>query len=364
MSMKHNIYITLAIVLTILAACTEHPIDQGPQVPDSSRTYIFFEPEVMEVEATKAELVEGGELPVGSAEKPSAFGVIGYYGTTSIFDAYTNGIAEVYRKGEKTSFQYDHLAWWRDRDENSNTKHNFFAFYPYSINENVVPNNGNPYITYTLPTSEADMEDILTVYKSIARVSSVQIVFQHRLWALDVEVVNRQTGDGYSQPGAALTPPDLTVVSVKVTLENIPSAGTMAIEGTGCTVTSRETREYILPQTGITISPIDDPETIDDKENAASFGPLLFLPTPVSYNDENGANKTVSYKLDFTFRNHWGVEYTQSFPLSAFKLANEATAFEPGKRYKLTVVKTDTNASVGLTVTGWNSAPPVEHTFQ
>ena len=100
--MKHNIYITLAIALSIVTACTEHPIDQGPQVPESSRSYIFFEPEVMEVEATKAELVEGRELPVGSAEKPSAFGVIGYYGTTSIFDAYTNGIAEVYRKGEKT----------------------------------------------------------------------------------------------------------------------------------------------------------------------------------------------------------------------------------------------------------------------
>lgn len=360
MSMKHNIYITLAIVLTILAACTEHPIDQGPQVPDSSRTYIFFEPEVVDNKATKATFVEGDHLPAGSTEAPSAFGVIGYYNGKSIFDSYENNIAEVYRKGEKTSFQYDVLAWWRDRDADATTEHNFFAFYPYSIKEVVEPNNGNPYITYTLPTSEADMEDILTAYKSTARVSPVQIVFQHRLWALDVEVVNRQTGDGYSQPGAALTPPDLTVVSVKVTLENIPSAGTMAIEGTGCTVTSRAPREeYILPQTGVKISPVDNPETTDDKENAASFGPLLFLPTPVSYTDENGANKTVSYKLDFTFRNHWGVEYTQSFPLSAFK-----TSFEPGKRYKLTVVKTDTNASVGLTVTGWNSAPPVEHTFQ
>ena len=358
--MKHNIYITLAIVLTILAACTEHPIDQGPQVPDSSRTYIFFEPEVVDNKATKATFVEGDHLPAGSTEAPSAFGVIGYYNGKSIFDGYENSIAEVYRKGENTSFQYDVLAWWRDRDVDATTKHNFFAFYPYSIKEVVEPNNGNPYISYTLPTSEADMEDILTAYESTERVSPVKIVFQHRLWALDVEVVNRQTGDGYSQPGAALTPPDLTVVSVKVTLENIPSAGTMAIEGTGCTVTSRAPREeYILPQTGVKISPVDNPETTDDKENAASFGPLLFLPTPVSYTDENGANKTVSYKLDFTFRNHWGVEYTQSFPLSAFK-----TSFEPGKRYKLTVVKTDTNASVGLTVTGWNSAPPVEHTFQ
>ena len=113
-----------------------------------------------------------------------------------------------------------------------------------------------------------------------------------------------------------------------------------------------------MPQTGVKISPVDNPETTDDKENAASFGPLLFLPTPVSYTDENGANKTVSYKLDFTFRNHWGVEYTQSFPLSAFK-----TSFEPGKRYKLTVVKTDTKASVELKVATW-STENVTHTFQ
>lgn len=360
MSMKHYIYITLAIVLTIVAACTEHPIDQGPQVPESSRSYIFFEPEVMEVGATKATLVEGETLP---AAEGTAFGVMGYYNGTSVLGGYEDGVAKVYRNSKGGSFQYDHLGWWLNRDVNATTKHNFFAFYPYSIYGDVSLNEGSPYISYTLPETETEMMDIMTAYTETARVLPVPLEFQHRLWALDVEVVNRQTGDGYSQPGAALTPADLTVVSVKVTLANIPISGTMALAGTGCTVNSRATREYTLPQTNIKISPADDPETADVKENAATFGPLLFLPTPVSYTDENGANKTVSYKLDFTFRNHWGVEYTQSFPLSAFKLANEATAFEPGKRYKLTVVKNDTEASVGLTVTKWETQD-VTHTFQ
>ena len=362
MSMKHYIYITLAIVLSIVTACTEHPIDQGPQVPESSRSYIFFEPEVMEVGATKATLVEGETLP---AAKGTAFGVMGYYNGTSVLGGYEDGVAKVYRNSEGGSFQYDHLGWWLDRDAAATTKHNFFAFYPYSIYGDVSLNEGSPYISYTLPKTEAEMMDIMTAYTETARVLPVPLEFKHRLWALDVEVVNRQTGDGYSQPGAALTPPDLTVVSVKVTLKNIPISGTMAIAGTGCTVNSRAIgREYILPQTGITISPIDDPETIDDKENAANFGPLLFLPTPVSYTDENGENKTVSYKLDFTFRNHWGVEYTQSFPLSAFKLANKVTSFEPGKRYKLTVVKTDTAASVVLDDDiGWTEEKDVTHTF-
>lgn len=358
--MKHNIYITLAIVLTIVAACTEHPIDQGPQVPDSSRTYIFFEPEVMEVEATKAELVEGGELPVGSAEKPSAFGVIGYYGTTSIFDAYTNGIAEVYRKGEKTSFQYDHLAWWRDRDENSNTKHNFYAFYPYSIHSSVKLTSGNPDIEYSLPSDADNMTDIMTAYTSTVKVSSVPLEFKHRLWALDVEVVNRQTGDGYSQPGVGtLTPPDLHIVSVKLTLAGIPAKGTLDIDGNLTSkVTSRKTQEYTLHARTATIVkvPTDNPET-EEKENTASFGPLLFLPTNLSYGTGG-----VQYQLDFTFENHWGDEYTQTFQLRDFKLAEDADSFEPGKRYKLTVVKTDTEASVALDVTDWTEKDVI-HTF-
>ena len=358
MSMKHYIYITLAIALSIVTACTEHPIDQGPQVPESSRSYIFFEPEVLEAKTTKAEIVEGEELP---GDASTAFGVLGYYEGTSIFDGYGDGIAEVYRREKNSSFQYDHLGWWLNRDAAATTKHNFFAFYPYSINENVVPNNGNPYITYTLPTSEADMEDILTAYKSTARVSLVQIVFQHRLWALDVEVVNRQTGDGYSQPGVGtLTPPDLHIVSVKLTLAGIPATGTLAIDGNlTSTVTSRKTQEYTLHARTATIVkvPTDNPET-EEKENTASFGPLLFLPTDLSYGTGG-----VQYQLDFTFENHWGDEYTQTFPLSAFKLANEATSFEPGKRYKLTVVKNDTKASVGLTVTEWDTQN-VTHTFQ
>ena len=360
MSMKHYIYITLAIALSIVTACTEHPIVQVPQVPESSRSYIFFEPEVLEAKATKAEIVEGDELP---GDKDTAFGVLGYYQDTSIFGGYDDKIAEVYRKEEDSSFQYDHLGWWLNRDAAATTKHNFFAFYPYSINENnenVVPNNGNPYINYTLPTSEADMEDILTAYKSTARVSPVQIVFQHRLWALDLEVVNSQTGDGYSQPGVGtLTSPDLHIVSVKLTLAGIPATGTLAIDGNlTSTVTSRKTQEYTLHARTATIVkvPTDNPET-EEKENTASFGPLLFLPTDLSYGTGG-----VQYQLDFTFENHWGDEYTQTFQLRDFKLAEGADSFEPGKRYKLTVVKTDTEASVDLDVTGWTEKD-VTHTF-
>ena len=355
--MKHYIYITLAIALSIVTACTEHPIVQVPQVPESSRSYIFFEPEVMEAKTTKATILEGEELP---AAEGTAFGVMGYYNGTSIFSGYEDGIAKVYRREANSSFQYDHLGWWLDRDAAATTRHNFFAFYPYSINESVELNNGNPFISYTLPTSEADMEDILTAYKSTARVSLVQIVFQHRLWALDVEVVNRQTGDGYSQPGVeTLTPPDLHIVSVKLTLAGIPATGTLAIDGNlTSTVTSRKTQEYTLHARTATIVkvPTDNPET-EEKENTTSFGPLLFLPTDLSY-DTGG----VQYQLDFTFENHWGDEYTQTFQLRDFKLAKGADSFEPGKRYKLTVVKTDTEASVGLNVTGWETQD-VTHTF-
>ena len=89
MSMKHYIYKTLAIALSIVTSCTEHPIVQVPQVPESSRSYIFFEPEVLEAKTTKAEIVEGEELP---GDAGTAFGVLGYYEGTSIFDGYGDGI--------------------------------------------------------------------------------------------------------------------------------------------------------------------------------------------------------------------------------------------------------------------------------
>ena len=357
MSMKHYIYITLAIALSIVTACTEHPIVQVPQVPESSRSYIFFEPEVKEVKATKAAILEGKQLPV---EKGTAFGVMGYYNGTSIFSDYENGIANVYRTDDNSSFQYDKLAWWLNRDANATTKHNFFAFYPYSALSSVFPNNGKPYISYTLPETEAGMVDILTAYTSKARDLPVPLEFQHRFWALDVEVVNRQTGDGYSQPGVGtLTPPDLHIVSVKLTLAGIPATGTLAIDGNlTSTVTSRKTQEYTLHARTATIVkvPTDNPET-EEKENTASFGPLLFLPTDLSY-----GTGSVQYQLDFTFENHWGDEYTQTFQLRDFKLAEGATSFEPGKRYKLTVVKTDTEASVALDVARWTEKD-VTHTF-
>lgn len=350
--MKHYIYRTLAIALSIVTACTEHPIVHVPQVPESSRSYIFFEPEVKEVKATKAAILEGKQFPAAAG---TDFGVIGYYGSTTLFGEYENAKARVYRKTEGSTFQYDKLVWWLNRDVNASTRHSFFAFYPYSINPSVYPNNGQPYISYTLPETEAGMVDILTAYTSTARVLPVRLEFQHRFWALDVEVVNSQTGDGYSQPGVGtLTPPDLHIVSVKLTLAGIPYGGTLAIDGNlTSTVTSRTTQEYTLHASTATIVkvPTDNPET-EEKENTASFGPLLFLPTDVSYD-----GGTVGYKLDFTFKNHWGDEYTQSFDRS-FKLAK----FEPGKRYKLTIVKNDTEASVGLTVTGWETQD-VTHTF-
>ena len=357
MSMKHYIYITLAIVLSIVTACTEHPIDQGPQVPESSRSYIFFEPEVMEVGATKATLVEGKTLP---AAEGTAFGVMGYYNGTSVLGGYEDGVAKVYRNSEGSSFQYDHLGWWLNRDAAATTKHNFFAFYPYSIYGDVSLNEGSPYISYTLPETEAEMMDIMTAYTETARVLPVPLEFKHRLWALDVEVVNAQTGDGYSQPGVGtLTPPDLHIVSVKLTLEGIPFKGTLAIDGNlTSTVTSRKTQEYTLHASTATIVkvPTDNPET-EEKENTASFGPLLFLPTDLSY-----GTGSVQYQLDFTFENHWGDKYTQTFQLRDFKLAEGVDSFEPGKRYKLTVVKNDTEASVGLNVTGWETQD-VTHTF-
>jgi hypothetical protein len=81
--MKRIHYIVLAAILTICSGCSELVIDPTPQVPDMSRSYIFFNPVVNEAIDSKATLVLGDKLP---SDKDTAFGVLGYYnnGTTDV----------------------------------------------------------------------------------------------------------------------------------------------------------------------------------------------------------------------------------------------------------------------------------------
>ena len=193
--MRKILQILIALATISMVACTKLITGLSPLDPDSPRSYIFFEPSVRESIDSKAELVEGATLP---AESGTAFGVLGYYGGTSLFAAAyssANGIAKVYRPEDSSPFQYDNLIFWHDQT----TDHNFYAFYPYSNNSNntlltIDNNGGNPYVAYTQPTSnDAAMVDLMTAYTSTSQCNEVELTFNHRLWAMDIVITNNQT---------------------------------------------------------------------------------------------------------------------------------------------------------------------------
>ena len=334
--MNRKLYIAFAAVLTMLAACTKQPIDPTPQVPDSSRSYIFFEPTVNETVESKANLVEGETLPI---EANTAFGVVGYCGTKSLFSAYENGIAQVYRPDAIASFQYDNLIFWQD----PTAEHDFYAFYPYSINAKVT-NETDPYITYTQPTAnDASMVDLMTAYTSTAKCNLVGLEFNHRLWALDVVITNTQT-DGINGSDEVITDPTLTINSISVKVEGFPTEAKIYLNPTSELEPKTALNAYTYTHT------IEGGDVLTNSGVTATgtYGSFLFLPV-----------KTFKYSLEIAYKDSRGVE--SSFSTGAAKTI--AKEFEAGKRYKLTVNKTNDTFVVGtLTPSDWTDQS-VDHEF-
>lgn len=341
--MKQTIHIALTTAVLFIAACTKHAIDPLPQVPESSRSYIFFEPEVVE---TKANLVTGTTLPTGDA---GTFGVIGYCNNVSLFTGYTNGIARVYRKADGI-YQYDNLGKW----VNGIDTHHFYAFHPYSLTVNV--NGGDPLINYSLPATEDGMVDILTAYSENTKTSLVPLTFGHRLWALDLEITNNQTENPYNPNGSTALAPNLSIVSAVLTLTNLPSTGTLELDGTTTVVERTATQSYTLFNSSSSTT-----DRLLTSGTTVGFGPLLFFPTTVTYNEKN----KVQYRIDLVLKNPWGVEYEFSYPGTANTYDDFAvTDFAAGSRYKISIKKGNgANVNVSFTVDSWDVVDNIDHTF-
>ena len=367
--MNRKIYIAFAAALTMFAACSEHPIDPVPQVPDSSHSYIFFEPEVVETVATRAAFHSGTALPIPTGENDHSdeFGVLGYYNGSSLFSSYTNpqDIALVYRAGSDFSYYtYDNLAiWQKETTEGKDNAHHFFAFYPYSIYGTVQANGGSPQISYTLPSTEDDMVDILTAYQShSSKVQNVGLEFYHRLWALDFVIANNQTNNPYN-PTTGAPSQTLSVVSAKITLKDVPGTGTLSInEGRSVSVASRKNQIFTLKERSSN-TPTGD--VVIDSEDEVCYGPLLLFPTDVT--SSNNTFK-VQYRIDMELRNPWGTEYKFSYPATEGAYADfktGLTSFEAGKRYSLKVTKGNgENFTVSVNENiPWDGEVDVDHTF-
>lgn len=336
--MKRSLYIACIAALTItLAACTKQATDPTPQAPDMSRSYIFFEPEVVTSNNTKANLITTQTLP---SEEGTAFGVIGYHGTSSLFGAPTasnKGIAHVALSTDGV-FEYSPLAAWQGADN-----HDFYAFYPYSLNAyvshnvNATASSANPSITYTQPSAnDATMIDLLTAKASATKAdgNEVTIKFYHRLWALDVKIKNSMT-KGLTADGTEVNQPSLTVTKIELYVKDFPQTAVIPLDhnvinnpityGTA-TITSSTPYEIAVP---------DDDKTIAYNQTE-SYGSLLFIPLDSLH--------PFKYRLVISYTDSMG-SGTFTFPATGYK--ESSGLFEGGKKYTLTLDKTNDTFVMG-----------------
>ena len=330
--MNRKLYIALVASLSFFAACTERPVDPVPSGPEASHSYIFFEPEVIESVESRTALVVGTSLPQAEG---SAFGVLGFAGSnkTSIFGG---GAAEVYWHTTDDVFKYDDLAIWHGNE----TVHRFYAYYPYDLNtgSSIVPNDGNPYISYTQPETEAGMQDILTAY--VSRTSkdgpAVPLGFHHRLWALDVKIENGQTV-GVGSDNATTQSPTIEITGIDLTVSDFPAQAHIYLDkDNGGLELVRDNNKAVILMTDDVVYSLPMPEdgNVIAKGADKTYGSFLFLPLPKK-----------DFKSTLTIRYLDSTGKPATFTTST---AESSTGdFLAGKRYTITVKKTNDQFVVG-----------------
>lgn len=341
-------------------ACTKQTPDPDlPDLPSSSRSYIFFEPGLIEVAETKA----------SSTFTHPSFGAMGFVGNNAVF---TGGKVEVKKEGN--IYTYSPLAQWQ-----KNQTHVFYGFYPYSIHSQVTTANV-PSIAYTQPTTLAAMLDVMTAKTGpVTKQSYVTLNFTHRLWALDVKVQNSQKNAVTVSPDGTeeVKKPNLTIVDAKLLVYGVPSSGNISLGSDAITGVTDIQPSAAICYNLLPSSQAAFPKTLSSNATE-TFQQLLFLPCD-----------GLSYRLEMTFKNSWGATYQYNYPdyptpeldsdgnpiidASApyeynatdgkwYKPLNKT--FEAGKRYGLTVEKIDATANYNIkwAIYDWYSVD-VDHTF-
>lgn len=329
--MRRAINIILSLVIVFTCACTK--VDNGsvPPVSESDFPYIFFDAMVAQ---TKSNLLTGSSLP--TAEKTS-FGVYGNDGTKLVFEN-----VKMYRPDAGASFIYDELVLWED-----NT-YDFYAYYPYNdsnSNSNVEVVLGDdspvPYISYTQPTSLDKMVDVMTA-SAIGKTPSsnpVPLTFNHRLFALDVVLVNAQKSDDNTDN----TDNTLNISKVELKLSNLISSAKLYFDGTISPVgTEYNYSEYSYDnQNNIEIKSGDNAYDINGE------GSFLLLPCESFY-----------FSITIEGTDEWG-----SFTYSTEKKVTCDGGFLAGKQYQLSITKKAENGFIVKLPVKWEDGE-IGFTFQ
>ena len=329
--MKRILYIALIAAAFISSACDKLSPEENSH---GNKSYIFFDAGVIDIEETKA-VVDGDKLP---NDKGTAFAVVGKCGSKTLFGGYSNKAAKVYRNSEGV-FVYNQLEEWVDE----NTKHTFYAFYPWQLNANKADDNvwytGNKtYISYKQPANVGDMIDVMIDSQDISKCQEVIINFKHSLWALDINVKNSQESE------------KLEVRDVKFYISGIKESGKINFDGSedNESVKTENVHTYIYTYVNSTSG---NGIVLQEDKKTLECEPLLFLPV-----------ENIEYKIEITFKNSRGFEYTYTYPAQGFQTKNQK--FAAGHRYSLTIEKIDPeNFNVSWLKNGWIQED-LTHTFE
>lgn len=213
--------LTVLFIVVSIASCTKviHDTDENIVLSPNNK-YIHFDAGV----ATRGALVNGNVLQ-------NSFHVLGYQyrgdwetakvlATPNVFDSTPEDVT--YNNGVHT---YETIQPW------SGNTYSFFGYYPSNSSyiklfDNGTVKTGEPYITYNFPTdSDPTLHiDVMTaeyINTGIASSPSVQMVFKHRLCAVDVGARNYYTFDHDNDTSTPDKDVTIEITGLYVALSNI-----------------------------------------------------------------------------------------------------------------------------------------------
>lgn len=193
-----------------------------------------------------------------------------------------------------------------------NCKYTFFGYYPHvsepggSVAVSGDNVEGTPYLTYTLPTDTAQMQDVMTasVYNTDYRSSrEVALTFKHRLAAVDVQMINLNAKFGDKDVHVKLTDLKLNFTNLKYNKAKVWMDESMGMDRTEAV---NKEASYSMT-TPLTVVP-SDAGTIN---MVSSGSPLILIPQEVD-GTTGALEGTVTFNLSYVDGNGDAITLTDA----------------------------------------------------
>ncbi|MBQ8272956.1 MAG: fimbrillin family protein [Bacteroidaceae bacterium] len=265
------------LALSALCGCDSNTLDDiENEVQLPLYGYIHFDTQA----PTRAGLVE---------DMKRNFGVMGYsweyndandvWNTVKVQATPNEFYATMVKYSDGLHSYDDPLVPWK-----VNCKYTFFGYYPHesesdgSVAVSGANVEGTPYLTYTLPTDPAKMQDVMTasVYNTDYRSSrEVALTFKHRLAAVDVQMINLNAKFGDKDVHVKLTDLKLNFTNLKYNKAKVWMDESMGMDRTEAV---NKEASYSMA-TPLTVVPSD---VASGTINMLSSGsPLILIPQEV-----------------------------------------------------------------------------------